>query len=137
MINDHSSNSHSVNECILSVFFQNCNGFVNKRMNLLNSSILVNNQIIILQESNLDSKRHSHFLDFSSQDFTALNLSSVNDGRFVRGCLLAYKNNIKLPNPHILNQNFLLKNSIFAALFFLSPQLLLILYHVTAVQPMK
>jgi len=97
-------NKMMIKEEKLSIFYQNCNGFLGKRTEFLNSSILQNHNIIILQETNL-KKKHSLVDDFSYQNFSSLILSHAETGTFCRGSLIAYNNNLAIPPPEIVKLN--------------------------------
>jgi len=93
-------------ESKISLFYQNIDGFVGSRSLFLNSGILDLHNIVLLQETNLHSVRHANFENLSFRNWTGVNLSTKDEGEYVRGSLLAYKNGINIPYPTIIKPEF-------------------------------
>ena len=53
--NFHEDNSLSYDDVKLSFLYQNINGFIGKRSVILNSSLILNYDVVLFQESNIDT----------------------------------------------------------------------------------
>ena len=71
--------------------YQNINCFIGKRSVILNSSLILNYDIVLFQETNIDTNFYDKIDNFSSIDgWSSINLSSTGSGKFCRGMLLAF-----------------------------------------------
>ena len=89
--NFRDENSVSYEDVKLSFMYQNINGFIGKRSVILNSSLILNYDVVLFQETNIDTNFYDKIDNFSSIDgWSSINLTSTGSGEFCRGMLLAF-----------------------------------------------
>lgn len=94
---------NSIELCKMKIYFNNINGFLNKRAKFLNNVIAKDFDVILLQETNI-KKTHKFYDDFSYVKKLATNLHYCDSDYFSRGSLLAW-------NPETVSAEILKKQT--------------------------